>query len=65
MNKPVYRFEVQLTPKLNNGAMQHYWHIFCIEGNATNGNRITVKSGFTSTVMQAFKQANDLLPSFS
>ena len=60
--KPAYRFEVQLTPKLNNGAMQHYWHIYTIDAN---GNRITVRSGFTSTVVQAFKQANDLLPIFN
>lgn len=59
--KPTYRFEVQLSPTLTDGVMKHYWHIFAIDAN---GNRITVKSGFTSTVIQAFQKANDLLPQF-
>jgi hypothetical protein len=58
----MYRFEVQLTPKLNNGAMQHYWQVYSIDAS---GNRITIRSGFTSTVIQAFQQVNDLLPMFN
>lgn len=59
--KPIYRFEVQLSPTLTDGVMKHYWHIFAVDAN---GNRNTVKSGFTSTVIQAFQQANELLPQF-
>ena len=62
MNKPIYRFEVQLSPQLTDGVMKHYWSIYLLD---TKGNRITVRSGFTSTVVQAFKQANDLLPIFN
>jgi hypothetical protein len=58
----MYRFEVQLSPKLNNGRMQHYWHIFSVD---TIGNRITVQNGYANTVVEAFRQANDLLPQFS
>lgn len=58
----MYRFEVQLSPKLNNGRMQHYWHIFLVD---ELGNSITVRNGYTSTVIQAFREVNDLLPQFS
>lgn len=50
----IKRFEVQLTPELRFGKVQHYWHIYVQDGN----NKITLQHGWASTVIEAFQQGH-------
>ena len=49
-----YDLQVQLTPKIHNGEMAHYWHIDLIDGNG----RYAIADGWNKNLAMALADAH-------